>query len=262
MGKRERYEPGTFCWVDLTTTDPAGAKAFYGELFGWEAEDMPAGESATYTMLRLDGDYVCALYEMGTEQREQGVTAHWFSYVSVENADATVSRARELGGTVYGEAFDVLDSGRMAVIQDPTGAMLGAWQPRAHIGARRVNDPGCFTWNELQSRDPETSATFYAELFGWETEPVRQNGSLVYVTIKNGGRSNGGIMPLTEQWVDAPARWLTYFTVHSCDAVASKVRELGGEVLAGPMELGAGRIAVVNDPQGAAFALFEGETDD
>jgi predicted enzyme related to lactoylglutathione lyase len=94
MGKRERYEPGTFCWVDLATTDPEGAKAFYGELFGWEAEDMPAGEAGTYTMLRLGGDEVCALYEMGTEQREQGVRPRWFSYVSVEDADATVSRAR------------------------------------------------------------------------------------------------------------------------------------------------------------------------
>jgi predicted enzyme related to lactoylglutathione lyase len=182
--------------------------------------------------------------------------------VSVEDADATASRARELGGTVYSEAFDVLDSGRMAVIGDPTGAVLGAWQPRAHIGAHRVNDLGCFTWNELQSRDPEPAAAFYAGLFGWETEPVKQNGNLVYVTIKNAGRSNGGIMPMTEPHGDAPPHWLTYFTVPSCDGAASKVRELGGEVLAGPLDLGAGRIAVVNDPPGAAFALFEGETDD
>ncbi len=262
MGKRERYVPGAFCWVDLATTDPAGAKAFYGELFGWEAEDMPAGEAGTYTMLRLGGDEVCALYEMDAARSEQGIPPYWFSYVSVESADAAASRARELGGTVYGEAFDVLDAGRMAVIQDPTGAVLGAWQPRSHIGAGRVNDPGCFTWNELQTRDPETAADFYAALFGWETEPVEQDGNLVYVTIENAGAKNGGIMPMTEQHGDAPPFWLTYFTVPSCDDGAARVRELGGEVLAGPLDLGAGRIAVVRDPQGAAFALFEGETDD
>jgi uncharacterized protein len=262
MGKRQHYEPGTFCWIDLATTDPEGAKAFYGELFGWEAEDMPAGEAGTYTMLRLDGDDVGGLYEMDAGQRERGVPPYWFSYVSVDDADAIASRARELGGTVYGEAFDVLDSGRMAVIQDPTGAMLGAWQPRGHIGAGRVNDPGCFTWNELRSRDPETAADFYAALFGWETEPVEQDGNLVYVTIENAGAKNGGIMPMTEQHGDAPPFWLTYFTVPSCDDAAARVRELGGEVLAGPLDLGAGRIAVVSDPQGAAFALFEGETDD
>jgi len=262
MGKRERYEQGTFSWVDLATTDAAAAKAFYGELFGWEGEDMPAGGGATYTMLRLDGDYVCALYEMEAARSEQGVPPSWFSYVSVDSADATASRARELGGIVYGEAFDVLDAGRMAVIGDPTGAVLGAWEPRAHAGAQRVNDPGCFSWNELQSREPEQAAGFYSRLFGWETEAHEENGQLAYLTIKNAGSSNGGIMPVTGQRGDAPSFWLTYFTVPSCKEAVAKVRELGGEVLAEPMDIGAGRIAVVSDPQGAAFALFEGETDD
>ena len=254
MGKRERYEPGTFCWVDLATTDPAGAKAFYGELFGWEA--------GTYTMLRLDGDEVCALYELSAEQREQGITPHWFSYVSVEDADATVAQARELGGTVHGEAFDVLDAGRMAILQDPTGAVLAAWQPWTHIGAHRVNDPGCLTWNELHTRDPETAAAFYTGLFGWETEPMEEDGKLAYVVIRNAGSSNGGIMPMTEQHGGALPHWLAYFTVRSCDGAIARVWELGGEVLAGPLDIGAGRIAAVRDPQGAVFALFEGETDD
>lgn len=262
MGKRERYEPGTFSWVDLATTDPMGAKAFYGELFGWEAEDMPAGEAGTYTMLRLDGDEVCALYELDAEKREQGVSPHWFSYVSVADADATATRARELGGMVYGEVFDVLDAGRMATIQDPTGAMLAVWQPRRHIGAHRVNDPGCLTWNELQTRDPETAATFYSGLFSWGTEPIEEDGRLAYVMIKNAGSRNGGIMPMAEQHGDAPSYWLAYFTVTSCEDAVAKVRDLGGEVLAGPLDIGAGRIAVARDPQGAAFALFEGETDD
>jgi predicted enzyme related to lactoylglutathione lyase len=262
VGKRERYEPGTFCWVDLATTDPAGAKAFYGELFGWEAEDMPAGGGATYTMLRLDGDYVCALYEMDAERLEQGVPPHWFSYVSVEDADATAARARELGGTVYGEAFDVLDAGRMAVIQDPTGAVFGAWQPRAHIGARRVNDPGCLTLNELHTRDPEAAITFYAGLFGWETEVIEENGEPVYGSINNAGSLNGGLMPMTEEHGDAPSYWLPYFTVPSIEGAVAKIRELDGELMAGPLDVPAGRITVLSDPQGAAFALFEGETDD
>jgi predicted enzyme related to lactoylglutathione lyase len=189
MGKRERYEPGTFCWVDLQTSDREGAKAFYGELFGWEAEDMPAGDAGTYTMLRLDGDEVCGLYEM---EPEQGIPPHWLSYVSVEDADATASRASELGGTAFGGAFDVDDAGRMAFVQDPTGAMLGAWQPRRHIGARRVNDPGCLGWNELQSREPQAAASFYTGLFGWETETIEENGEPVYVTIKNGGSEGAG----------------------------------------------------------------------
>ena len=263
MGKRENYAPGTFCWVDLVTTDPAGAKTFYTGLFGWEAEDVPAGEAGTYTLLRLGGDEVCGLYEMDAERRDQGAPPHWLSHVSVEDADAVASRARELGGTVvYGEVFDVGEYGRFAIVQDPSGAELVAWQTGANSGARRVNDPGCLTWNELQTRDPQVTAAFYAELFGWEMESVEENGRLAYVVIKNSGRSNGGIMPMTEQHNDTPAFWLAYFTVLSCEDAGAKVRELGGEVLAGPLGLGAGRIAVVSDPQGAVFAFFEGETDD
>jgi predicted enzyme related to lactoylglutathione lyase len=93
MSTRERSEPGTFCWVDLATTDPSDAKAFYGELFNWEAENMPAGKAGTYTMLHLGGDEVCALYELDSKQREQGIPPHWCSYVSVEDADATAARA-------------------------------------------------------------------------------------------------------------------------------------------------------------------------
>lgn len=262
MGKRERYEPGTFCWVDLATTDPDAAKAFYGALFGWTAADMPTGDGGIYTMLRLDGDDVAGLAELDAGRRAQGVPPHWFHHVSVADADATAARARALGGTVHGEPFDVLDSGRMALVQDPTGAMLAAWQPRRHIGAGRVNDPGCLTWDELQSRDPEAAIAFYGGLFDWDAERIEEDGRLVYVTLRNAGGSNGGMMPMPERQGDAPSAWLAYFTVPSSDAGVERVRELGGEVLAGPMNVGNGRIAVVRDPQGAAFALFEGETDD
>ena len=150
----------------------------------------------------------------------------------------------------------------MAVVQDPTGAVLAAWEPGAHVGARRVNDLGCLTWNELQSRDPETAATFYAGLFGWETEPTEDGGKLAYATIKNAGSENGGIMPMAEQHGDALPHWLPYFTVPSCDGAIAKVRELGGDAMARPIEVPAGRISVLRDPQGAAFGIFEGETDD
>ena len=259
MGKRESYAPGTFCWVDLTTTDAEGAKAFYGELFGWEADDMPASETETYTMLRRGDDYVGGLFEMDARQREEGVSPHWLSYVSVEDASAAAARASELGGTVHGGAFDVLDAGRMALVDDPSGARLALWEPMQHAGAGRVNDPGCLTWNDLQTTDPSPAAGFYAALLGWEMEPIEDDGKVVYVTIKNGGSSNGGIMPSQNA---SPPFWLAYFTVASCEDTMARAQEMGGEVLAGPLDIGAGRISVLSDPQGAVFAIYEGETDD
>jgi predicted enzyme related to lactoylglutathione lyase len=256
MGKRDSHEPGTFCWVDLSTSDADGAKAFYGELLGWEFEDSDMPGGGVYTMCHVQGDAVAAIIQ----QDEQ--PGHWNNYVTVVSADETAAKVKQLGANVLEEPFDVMEAGRMAVFADPSDAMLCVWQPQAHIGARRVNDPGCMTWNELQTRDPRTTAAFYAELFGWEMGSQEDDGRLVYVVIKNAGRSNGGIMPMTEQHGDTPPYWLVYFTVASCDAAVAKARELGGEVLAGPIDLGAGRISVLTDPQGAAFAVFEGETDD
>jgi predicted enzyme related to lactoylglutathione lyase len=242
--------------VDLSTSDVDGAKAFYGELFGWEFVDSEIPGGDVYTMCHVQGDAVAAI----VQQDEQ--PGHWNNYVTVTSADETAAKAKQLDANVFEEPFDVMEAGRMTVFADPSGAVLCAWQPREHIGAQRVNDPGCLTWNELQSRDPETAATFYAGLFGWEMEPVEESGKLAYVTLEHAGSMNGGIMPMTEQHGDAPPHWLPYFTVPSCDEAVARVRELGGEALVGPLDIGTGSlIAVVQDPQGAAFALFEGETD-
>jgi uncharacterized protein len=255
MGKRQSHEPGTFCWVDLTTTDADGAKAFYGDLFGWEFRDdeIPGG---VYTMCYRQGDAVAAIVQ------QDGHLARWNNYVAVTSADETAARAQQLGATTTEEPFDVMEFGRMAVLADRGGAMLCVWEPRAHPGAGRVNDVGCMGWNELQTRDSEAASDFYGGLFGWETEPIEDDGRVVYTTIKNAGNQNGGFMPLAEQHGDAPSFWLPYFTVSSRDAAVEKARGLGGNVLAGPLDLPSGKIAVLGDPQGAAFAIFEGETDE
>jgi len=251
---RTSYEPGTFCWTDLGTTDAAGAKAFYGRLFGWEAQDLPAGDAGTYTMLRLDGHDVCALYERGPEQ---GPPA-WLSYVSVEDAGDATERARRSGATVVSDPFAVVDAGRMAVIQDPTGALLALWEAGGQIGAGVVNDPGALCLNQLNTSDPEVAQRFYADLFAWRFESLG-TGDQPYWGIHNGEKLIGGILPLSTSGV--PSHWIVYFTTSDLDDSVRHIDELGGRVLVPPMPVGAGRIAVAQDPQGAAFALFEGRVD-
>jgi predicted enzyme related to lactoylglutathione lyase len=255
MGERESYAPGAFCWVDLGTTDAPGAKAFYGRLFGWEGEDMPTGgDGPIYTMLRLDGRDVAALYEQGEDERSAGIPAHWSSYVSVVDVDETAARVEGLGGKLLGEPFDVLDSGRMAVVQDPTGALLSLWQAGRHAGARLVNDPGCLTWNDLATPDPDAAAAFFGELLGW----TFQQQAPEYASILNDGRPNGGIRRET----DLPPHWLPYFTTRSIADATVTARDAGGQVLGEPLQVPAGTFAFLLDPQGAPFAIFEGEIDD
>ena len=117
MGERTSHAPGTISWSDLGTTDPDAAKAFYTNLFGWEIEDLPIPDGGTYTMLRKDGKNAAAL-----SAAQEGMPSLWNAYVTVESADDAAGKARGLGATVVAEPFDVMDAGRMAVIQDPTGA--------------------------------------------------------------------------------------------------------------------------------------------
>lgn len=255
MGTRTEHAPGTFSWVDLTTTDHAGAKDFYGALFGWEFEDNEIpGDGGVYTMCKLDGEYVAAI-PSATDRHPP----HWNSYVTVSSADDAAAKAKELGGTVIEEPFDVMSAGRMALVADPTGAALCVWEPRDAIGAGRVNDPGSLTWNELHTPDPAAALRFYGGLFGWSGQEMDTGeGNPNYTVIRNGERTNGGVM---EAQQGEPSSWIPYFVVESRDDAADEATELGGrEFLRTDMEQG--RIAILTDPQGAVFAVFEGETED
>src|SRR3954452_11068664 len=172
MGDRTKHAPGTFSWADVTTTDQDGAKQFYSGLFGWEADDQPVGDGVYYSMMRLDGHAAAAISPQPQQQREAGVPPMWNNYVTVESADAAADRASELGATVHAPPFDVMDVGRMAVIQDPQGAFFMVWEPRKTIGAELVNAPGALAWNELASPDPGASAEFCGSLFGWTTDAL------------------------------------------------------------------------------------------
>jgi uncharacterized protein len=263
MGKRTKYEPGTFCWVELATTDADAAKSFYTELLGCEAEDRPVGEGMTYKTLHRDGDNLGGLMEQQAAQREAGVPPNWASYVSVEDVDAAAARAAELGGTVHAQPFDVMELGRMAVIQDPTGAIFGTWQPKENIGAQRVNEPGCWCWNELQTRDAEAAKAFYSELFGWSFEPIDTRGGPEMSQVNNAtGWRIANLTTMGEQRGGAPANWLVYFAVDSCDDAVSRTREHGGGTLFGPLDIPVGRFAILRDPQGAAFGVLSGQLDD
>jgi uncharacterized protein len=255
MGERTGYEPGTFCWADVTTSDQEAAKAFYGGLFGWEADDRPVGDGVSYSMMRLEGRDVAAISPQPPGQREARIPPLWNSYVSVESADAAAEKAKELGGQVHAEPFDVMDAGRMAVLRDPQGAFFMVWEPRAHFGAALVNGHGALTWNELLTPDPKAATNFYRGLFGWAIRPF-QGSPKAYLSIRNGNTYNGGIRKLDVDGV--PAHWSVYFGIDDLDAGLSRAEELGGRRLSGQIDMAGATIAAVQDPQGAPFALYAG----
>lgn len=252
------HAPGSFCWIELATSDPVGAKKFYSEVFGWQADDTPAGPTI-YTMLRIRGLDVGAMYELQEEETKQGIPPHWNSYVAVASADEAAKKAASLGGKVVADAFDVMDAGRMAILQDPLGATFCAWQAKSHFGSKLVGEIGTLCWDELWTTDRKKAIEFYSGLFGWSakegTDSPAPGG---YTEWMNGGQPIGGMMEITPEMGPVPPNWLPYFMVEDCDASANKAKELGGQIQVPPMDIPkVGRFSVLRDPQGATFAIIK-----
>lgn len=251
----ESYAPGTFCWADLGTPDAAAAKRFYTSLFGWTAEDRPMGPDACYTMLQIDGRAVAALYQQ--ESVQQGMPPHWLSYISVASVNDVARRAKDLGGTALMDPFDVLDVGRMAMLQDPTGAVIALWEPHSHAGAAIAGEPGAICWNELATTDTTRAETFYTSMLGWSAER-RPMGAAAYIMFTDNGSARGGMMEIAASRGPVPPHWLVYFAVTDIEGLTALAQLLGGAVRVAPADTpGVGRFAVLADPQGAVFAAME-----
>jgi predicted enzyme related to lactoylglutathione lyase len=255
MSERTSYAPGVPSWVDLGSPDLDAAVEFYTGLFGWE---VPASENVEqtggYRRATKNGADVAGMMPL----MQEGQPPAWSSYVSVEDADATAAAVKEAGGSVMAEPMDVMDLGRMAIFADPTGAVFGIWQPGTFPGAGLVNEPGALAWNELGTRDPDAAKAFYGAVFGWGFRDSEMGEMGTYTEWLNGEDSIGGMLDISGRLPDeVPAHWLAYFAVENTDAALETVKSSGGGVSFGPVDIPAGRFAVVTDPHGAAFAVIQ-----
>jgi predicted enzyme related to lactoylglutathione lyase len=255
MANIDKHPAGSFCWVELATTDQAAAKNFYTSLFGWSVTDSPMGPDDLYSIFNIDGRDAAAGYTMRKEERAQGIPPHWMLYIAVDDADKSVAKAAQAGGTILAPAFDVMDAGRMAVIQDPTGAIFSVWQAKNSQGIKVTGD-NTLCWADLSTSNPDRAAKFYSELFGWQFTKGEQDSS-GYLHIKNGGHFIGGMPPKEHRNPNAPPHWLIYYQTADAEASTKKANQLGAKVLmpARKME-NVGTFSIVADPQGAIFALF------
>ncbi len=253
------HAPGTFCWPELSTTDQKAAVSFYRGLFGWDVNDFPMGPDEVYSTFQLRGKSVGAAYNQRPEERQHNVPPHWNSYVSVASAEEAAKKAESLGAKTLMAAFDVMDFGRMAVIQDPTGAVFQVWEPKKHIGAQVLREPGALTWTELATNDTAGAKKFYTSLFGWK-EKTSDGAGMTYTEFSVGDTPQAGMMVMNDQMkaMHVPPNWMPYFQVADVDATANKAKELGGNLFVPPMDIpNTGRFSVISDPQGAVFAIYK-----
>lgn len=258
----DAHAHGSFCWVELGTSDLPAAKAFYGEVLGWTVSEQPAGEMGTYTMFHLGEHEVAGAYELNAEMKAAGVPPHWMGYVAVPSADDAARRVGELGGTVTVAPFDVMDIGRMAVFQDPAGATCAVWEAKGHKGSTVVDVPGTPAWHEHMTKDVAASTAFYTHLFGWDAEAkpmtTPDGQAFDYTIFKQGETQVAGMMGMGPEFGEMPSHWMVYLKVADLDAAHAKVTELGGKELIPILPIpDVGRFCQVLDPTGAAVSLMD-----
>jgi predicted enzyme related to lactoylglutathione lyase len=234
--------------VDLATSDVEASKAFYSNLFGWQADTNPDPQYGGYTTFSMDGKAVAGAGPLMME----GQPVAWSSYVIVDDAAATAAKATEAGGTVVAPPMEVPEQGTMAVFLDPTGAALGVWQPGGMQGAEVFNQPGSLSWNELATRDTDAAKAFYSAVFGWQPDE-----SPSYTQFQLEGKSIAGMMPMGEMFPpETPAHWGVYFAVENCDEAVEAAIKAGGTVTMPPTDIPQGRFAGLVDPQGGSFYII------
>jgi len=283
---RDGYLPGVPCWVDTAQPDPDAALAFYSGLFGWEFEDrMPLDAPGNYFVGRLHDRDVAAV---GSQMEGAPPMPVWNTYIAVDRADDAAAQVTKAGGTTLAESFDVLEAGRMAVFADPSGAVFSVWQAKEHKGAQLVNEPGSWNFSDLNTRDVERTLAFYGDVFGWVAGSVEGAG-MEFTFLRLPGYGDflekrdpdlrarqdeigappgfedvvAGMMPMTSDRFpdDVPPHWSVTFAVDDTDASAARATELGGTLIAPPLDAGPTRIAVVQDPQGAVFTVSKFDPD-
>ena len=230
-----------------------GSASFYGELFGWTAQETgPVEQTGGYRIFFKDGHSVAGLAPKMNEQQPE----IWTTYVSVADAAETAERVTAAGGQVLFGPMTVMAQGTMAIFVDTVGAMFAVWQPDKHTGAELVNEIGALSWNELACRDIEGAKAFYSAVFGWDGVTADMAG-VSYTQWMLDGAPVGGMFEMDENFPEGvPANWIAYFVVGDTDAALTRIGELGGAVRMAAMDLPVGRIGVAADPRGAVFAVI------
>jgi predicted enzyme related to lactoylglutathione lyase len=239
--------------VDHTSPDVQASARFYDSLFGWQSQDL-GEEAGHYTMFTSNGKNVAAT----TPPMAPGTPPAWSTYISTANIEDTAKKVDANGGKTLVAPMQVMDQGSMGVFQDPTGAVFAAWQPAAMKGAQMVNKPVSLSWNELATRDLEAAKSFYSKVFGWGVKSNKMPDGSEYVEWQINGSPVGGGQAMGSMYPpQVPPHWLVYFAVANTDDVVKKAQEMGGKVMAPAMDIPQGRMAVLTDPQGAAFAVIQ-----
>lgn len=239
---------GAPCWIDLYSSDTDKATAFYGDLFGWTAQPPEEGFGG-YFIYTKDGKAVAGCMH---NDGSMGYPDAWGVHLMTDDVRRTATATPEHGGSVETGPMDVAENGSSAMIKDPGGAIVGAWQPNRQQGFELTGEAGAPAWFELHTGAYDKAVSFYREVFGWDAHVMSDTDELRYTTLGEGQDALAGIMDDAGE----PSGWNVYFEVADVDATLTRATELGGKVLTPAEDTPYGRLATAADPTGTVFRLL------
>ena len=251
------HASGAFCFVESGSVDIESSNRFYEGLFGWEVDNRSLSGGGSYTRFLMRGQPVAGIYGVGAEEDVVPIPSQWLSYVSVENAVATLERAVELGATPFGDVVEVPGVVTVAEFVDREGAICGLWQPGTHIGTNYLGEPGALTWNDLLTSDPTSAVSFYCDVFGWTSETTKLPSGTFHF-FKSEDTLRAGASMTSAATSEVSPSWRAHIGVGDLNAAMAKITDLGGlaegETIRVP---GLGRRAAVKDSTGISLMLIE-----
>jgi uncharacterized protein len=252
MPRREKPPVGAPCWVDLMTSDVEGSRAFYTELFGWEALE-PSPEFGGYFMFAKDGTPVAGCIG---NPGALGIPDRWSVHLATDDLDKTIESAQSAGGQVLAPAAVIADLGSMVVLSDPGGAAFGAWQPQSFDGFGIIGEHGAPSWFELATHDYDKAVGFYRDLFRLDVTVVNDGPDFRYSVLKSRDEELAGIMDASGMMPpEIPSHWAVYFGCDDADETSATITKLGGTITRSAEDTPYGRLASAVDPGGVAFKL-------
>jgi predicted enzyme related to lactoylglutathione lyase len=249
--RRVQHTHGSFCFAELVSPDPASALQFYGDLFGWTAEEVP-GPDHPYWLFQIEGRVVAGLRPIARGRQR------WIPYIAVTRLDEIVAEAERLGGRPGHEPFDVSGVARMATIVDPHDRLVGLWEANGRSGAERQQLPGSMWWVEMLAHDVTGATRFYSRLFGWKASERRLSHlSHGYTVYSVGNESVGGAITIERSWGGVPERWQVLFAVTDLKRTIAQTEGLGGSEDLPVLDIpNVGRCASLRDDRrGLFFAM-------
>jgi predicted enzyme related to lactoylglutathione lyase len=244
--------PGKFVWADLVTDDVAAASTFYQELFGWSFHN-----SGNY-LIALNAEHpICGMFQR-PRPKDESVQPRWFAYMSVSNVQKAERAVNRLGGRVLAAPQKMPKRGEQAIFADPEGAVFGVIRSNSHDPEDFLPDPGDWIWIQLLSRDGLKASEFYRGVGGYDIVTNTESGRLSDYLLSSEGYARAAVRTIPPENEKVQPSWLLFVRVTNLTDAIAKARRLGGGVLLEPNPgLLSGKVAVINDPTGAAVGLLE-----